>query len=265
MEYISLKDFLIRIFFILLCCFMMNRLFFFSPGIAESTTAYILYPLIKIQKVCTDYMAARIAKKSHIAELENNVATLKLCNEDLQAKIIALESTLDFKKCSQEIRDFEQKYDFSQKKIAQVLMRSFDDAGHFYWVDAGSCAGIRPNMIAIYKNNIVGRVIDVNPVYSKIALVTDKRCKIAAMCLRSKVVGIYQGKNDFVASLEFVPHYENLIMHDLVMSTGQGLMYPQGFALGKVVHFEVEDVEYNIAVESLVDLRTIEYVYLIAM
>ncbi|MBP6869605.1 rod shape-determining protein MreC [Candidatus Babeliales bacterium] len=265
MEQVGLKDWLIRLFFLFLFAFMINRLFFFSPGVAEVTTSYLLYPLIKVQKVFTDPIHAHFTKKSDIALLQNDVALLQERNEELQAKIIALESIVDFQVRSEEVRNFEQKYDFSQQKIAQVLMRSFDDVGHFYWVDAGSKQGICVNMIAIYKNNIVGRVIYVDPFYSKIALVTDKRCKIAVSCVRTKTVGIYEGDNNFFGKLEFVPHYQILQQDDLLMSTGQGLVYPQGFAVGSIKNFEVQDVAYKVAVEPLVDLQKIEFIYLVSI
>ncbi|MBV8661178.1 MAG: rod shape-determining protein MreC [Candidatus Dependentiae bacterium] len=263
MEQVSLKDWLIRIFFLLLCGFMINRLFFFSPGMAETTSSYLLYPVIKIQKIFTDPLHAYTSKKSDIAILQQDIQLLQEKNEDLQAKIIAMSSIIDFENGSKEIREFAQKYDFSQQKLVQVLMRSFDDRGHFFWIDAGSNQGINLNMIAVYKNNIIGRVIYVDSFYSKIALITDKKCKIAVHCGNTKSIGIYEGNNSFHPTLEFVPHYEKLEVGDLLISTGQGLVYPQGFSVGSIKSFEVQDVAYKVIVEPLIDLQNLQYIYLI--
>lgn len=262
-EPIGLKEWLLRLFFLLLCGFMINRLFFFSPGIAEVTISYVLYPVITVQKFFTDPIHAYVSKKHDIVALHKNIALLQEANEALQAKIIILESSIDFETRSQQVRAFEEKYDFSQQKMVQILMRSFDDTGHFFWVDAGENHGINLNMIAIYKNNIVGRVIHVDPLYSKIAIITDKRCKIAVSCAQTKTVGIYEGNNSLEPTLEFVPHYEKLMQDDLLISTGQGLVYPQGFAVGKIKNFEVQDVAYKVVVEPLIDLQQIGFVYLI--
>ncbi len=264
MEQLALKDWLIRFFFLFLCSFMINRLFFFSPGMAEVTTSYLLHPVIKAQKVFTDPIYEHVSKKTDIASLHQDIAVLQNINADLQAKIIELASTIDFENRSQETRDFVEKYDFTEKKLVQVLMRSFDDTGHFYWVDAGADHGINLNMIAMYKNNIVGRVIHVDPLYSKIALITDRRCKIAVSCAQTKTIGIYEGNNSFTPTLEFVPHYAKLEVDDILISTGQGLVYPQGFAVGMIKSFEVQDVAYKVVVQPLIDLQTIEFVYLIA-
>lgn len=264
MEQVALRDWLIRLFFLLLCGFMMNRLFFFSPGMAEVTTSYLLHPIIKIQKFFTDPLYAYLSKKNDIVALHKDIIALQENNEDLQARVIELLATIDFENRSQEVRDFQKKYDFSQQKLVQILMKSFDDAGHFYWVDAGANQGINVNMIAMYKNNIVGRVIYVDPLYSKVALITDKRCKVAVSCANTKTVGVYEGNNSIEPTLEFVPHYEKLQVDDLLISTGQGLVYPQGFAIGSIKSFEVQDVAYKVVVQPLVDLQAIEFVYLIA-
>lgn len=265
MEQVSLKDWLIRIFFLLLCGFMINRLFFFSPGMAELTTSYLLYPVIKIQKKLTDPIHVYVSTKSDVAILHKDIEDLQEKNEDLQAKVIAMSSTINFENGSKEIREFAQKYDFSQQKLVQVLMRSFDDAGHFFWIDAGSNQGVNLNMIAVYKNNIIGRVIYVDPFYSKIGLITDKKCKIAVHCANTKTVGIYEGNNSCDPTLEFVPHYEKLEVGDILISTGQGLVYPQGFAVGSIKSFEVQDVAYKVIVEPLIDLQKLKFVYLVAM
>jgi len=261
----GLKDWLVGFFMILLFSFMINRLFFFSPGAAEVTSSYILYPAIKIQKFFTDPIARYFAKKTDVNTLQEKISNLSIENQDLQATVISLKATINFESATQEIRDYKQKYDFSNQKIVQVLMRSFDDSGHFFWVDAGSNKGVSINMIAIYKNSIIGRVIQVNSLYSKIALITDKRSKIAVSCTQTKSVGIYEGHNNFEPTLEFVPHYKTLEENDLVISTGQGLVYPSGFAVGKIKRFEIQDVAYQAIIEPLINLDHLEFCYLVSL
>jgi rod shape-determining protein MreC len=263
MEQVGLQKWLMTIFLLIIFSFMINRVFFFSPGAAEVTTSYILYPFLQVQKSITDPIVAWYQKKNDIAQLQKDCQLLRQKNEDLQSEMIAMESTLYFALASQEVREYKEKYTYESAKLVQVLMRSFDHVGHFFWINAGARDGVTCNMIALYKNNIVGRVIHVDRFYSKIALITDKRCKIAAMCLQTKVVGIYEGHNNFEPTLEFIPHYESLQLEDTVLATGDGLLYPQGFIIGKVASFQIHDVAYKIFVQPLIDLQQIEYVYLV--
>jgi len=265
MTEMSLKDWCIRLFLILLFCFMINRLFFFSPGMAEVSSSYLLYPILKIQKIFIDPISRCFSKKSDITALLYDINVLQEAHDNLQAQVIMLENIIKLEEASHEVRDFAKIYDFSQQQLVQVLLRSFDDLGHFYWVNAGAHKGISCNMIAIYKNNIIGRVIHVDALYSKIALITDRHCKIASSCVNTKTIGIYEGNNSFAPTLNFVPHYESLQLDDLVISTGQGLVYPQGFAVGKIQSFQVQDVAYKVIIQPLVDLKTIDFIYLIAV
>ena len=262
---LELQQVLVTGFMIIFFCFIMNRTFFFSQGAAESTSSYILYPIIKIEKFFLDPIARYFSRQSDMATLEKNVEQLQQVNETLQAKIIALESILDFKNGSAQLYEYAQRYTFDEQKLVQVLMRSLDDVGHIFWVDAGSRHGVTLNMIAVYKNSIVGRVIHVDPSMSKIALITDKRSKIAVCTQTTKAVGILQGNNSDTPTLEFVPHYETLKIDDLVLSTGQGLVYPEGFAVGKIQDFFIDDVAYHIQVAPLLDFKTVQYLYLVAI
>ncbi|MGZ6254360.1 MAG: rod shape-determining protein MreC, partial [Candidatus Chromulinivorax sp.] len=231
MEEVSLKVLMIRLFFVFLVLFMINRLFFFSPGMAEKTTSYILYPFLRLQKICTEPYKSYQAKKNDIVALQKKLHNLEEENNKLTARIVELYGVIDYEHRSEQVRQFEKKYNFAEQKLVQILMRSMDEAGQYIWVDAGADQGIHVNMIAMYQNNIVGRVIHVDSLYSKVALITDKRCKIAVSCAKTKSVGIYEGHNHQEPTLEFVAHYEKLEVGDIVISTGQGLVYPQGFAV----------------------------------
>jgi len=262
---LSLKELLIRFFMILLSFFIMNRIFFFSQGAIESTSSYLLYPIIKTEKFFIDPVFQYFKRQSNIVTLQKENENLQESNQRLQAEIIRLESLLDFKNLSADLSDYAVKYDFSSQKLVQILMRSFDDAGHFFWVDSGSNHGIAINMIAVCHNNIVGRVIHVDPLISKIALITDQHSKIAVTSLHTKSAGIVCGHNNFIPTLEFIPHYETVEHNDMVISSGQGLVYPQGFAVGQIADFFIYDTAYHININLLVDLQTIQHLYLVCM
>ena len=55
----------------------------------------------------------KVTIKSNIAVLDQEIDSLKAVNEDLQAKIIELESISDLEQRSQEVRDFADQYNWS--------------------------------------------------------------------------------------------------------------------------------------------------------
>ena len=259
----ELRVWVISFFFVLLSLFMMHRIFFFSEGAIERSSSYLLYPFLKAQKIITDPIHNYLSNRKKHHDIIQKINILEHENELLYSKLIENESIRDFQEQTQEIRDFAQRYHYSHKKLAKILLRSFDDVGHFCWVGAGSKHGIVQNMIAIYKNNIVGRVVQVNPLYSKIIFITDKRCKIAVACSKTKSAGIYHGNDSFFPTLEFIPHYKKLVEEDLVLSTGQGLVFPQGFSVGKIKSFAVDGATYKAIIQPLIDFEQLDYLYLI--
>jgi rod shape-determining protein MreC len=132
------------------------------------------------------------------------------------------------------------------------------------FIDRGASKGVQPNMVALYKNCLIGRVSEVYPSYSKVLLITDKTCKIAALCGTTKSSGIHEGlnKKDY-CTLNYVSHLCTLEEGELVISSGEGLVFPQGFGLGKIKSFTRKGLFYDVVIEPLVDLKNIEYVYII--
>ena len=66
-------------------------------------------------------------------------------------------------------------------------------------------------MIAVFKDCLVGRVVEVYPYYSKVILITDPTCKVAAICTSTNVKGIHEGMLSLTTTkLSFVNHLEEV-------------------------------------------------------
>jgi rod shape-determining protein MreC len=153
----------------------------------------------------------------------------------------------------------------SRGSIAQVLARHFSSSNQFFLVDAGSSHGIKKDMVALYCNAIVGRVAEVYPWYCKVCLITDVDCKVAAVCLKKKASGIHEGINDESQSImRYVSHLELVTIGDDVFSSGEGLVFPKGFALGKVVFADKGELFYAITIRPSLDFQTLRYCTLVA-
>lgn len=255
----------VRIFLVCFLVFMVNRLFFFSSPVAESTLSYVLYPCIKLQHYILRPIASYITKHRNMKDLHQQYVQLLEENDVLHGQITSLLAQKEFQQQTEEVRRFAKRYKYQDKLLVKVLQRNFDDRGHFYFIDAGLKDGVFKNMVAVYKNNIVGRVVEVMPLYSKVVLVTDEQCKIAVFCKKAKAAGIYQGHNTFDPTVQFVPHYHILTVGDAIITSGQGLIFPEGFCLGKVKDLRIEGVSYTITVQPFIDLKKLDYMYLITL
>ena len=118
-------------------------------------------------------------------------------------------------------------------------------------------------MVAIYKFQLLGRVCEVFPWYSKISLITDSQSKVSAYINSNNACGIVEGTNFFnKCYLRYISHLAKIKNNDFVFSNGEGLIFPEGFCLGKIVHFKTKDVCHDIEIEPLVDFSSLEMCHL---
>lgn len=193
------------------------------------------------------------------------IADIIAQKEDILQELIMLKSASRFYEETAELIEFKNRYQQSPQALAQIILKNFSDGGHFFLIDKGSSAGVCVDMIAVYKNCLVGRVIEVYPYYSKLALITDKSCRVAAYCPTTGVCGIHEGvNNELVTSLEHVSHLQPIHNNDLVISSGDGMIFPRGFGLGTVQYHEIKEGLYHIVrLKPLLDFRALLYCYIV--
>ena len=201
---------------------------------------------------------------------QNKQLLLKRCdlleaeNHNLQEKLVALESEQIFKEEIQELHEYRMRYEHEASQLARVLLRHFDKEEHFLIIDQGLSHGIHLDDPVVYKNFLVGKVSDVHDAYSKVLLVTDTKCHVAVICAETKTPGIYQGLCDLDNGLiQHISHMQPLQTGDLILSAGEGLVFPYGFGVGTLVSFEQKGVQYYVNVKPLVDFKTLKYCYVL--
>lgn len=149
-------------------------------------------------------------------------------------------------------------------QIVHVVLKHVDTDGHYFLINSGAQQGVTTNMIAMINNHLVGRVSEVYPAYAKVQLITDKTLKVAACCAQTKAYGIYTGLGQSKhAILNFVDHLQEVTMGDMVLSSGTGLLYPAGLCLGVITNIVKKDINYEIAVQPLIDFEHLEYFFLL--
>ena len=195
--------------------------------------------------------------------MHSELNDLKVENEKLTSENIELKGSLSYCDEILEVVKIKKRYDNKDASLAQVISSVISQQEQVLFVGLGSRSGIEKNMVSVYKNCIVGRVAEVYPFYSKVLCITDSRCKVSSRCLKTKSKGICVGKNSSeVLSLNFVEHFNKLKKGDILISDGNGLIFPKGFGLGKIDSFEKNGLVYSVDVKPIIDISSISYCYL---
>ena len=243
--------------------FIINRVFFYSPSAIETTASYVLYPFLRTYECAISPFAAWCQHKNTVYALQAQIKDLQIKSDELQEENIVLQASALLYQDIAEMIDFRKRYDVRDLILGHILLKNFQAQEHYMLVNRGSRDQVHINMVAVCNNCLIGRVVEVYPWYCKILLITDQWNKIAAITGSTKVKGIYEGRNSENAFLNYVQHFTTPQLDELVFSTGEGLIYPQGFCLGKISQIVQGDIYHAVSITPIIDFSKIEYVYII--
>lgn len=256
------KALLVGIFFII-------SPFFYYTGISTfiaQGTAVIAYPFIRTAAAISQASQAFLSHWQSYDNLLNAYQLLIKKYEALLERQTIHLGTAFYEEKTRELRDFKERYNLPNAQIGSILAKTLTSQEQTMLVNVGSKNGIKQDMIALYKLQIIGRVTEVYPSYCKILLISDTRSKIAATSNTTQAKGIIEGKNNATQySFSLVSHLVTLLHQDFILSTGEGLIFPEGFCLGQIKNFTKApgDLFYTINVEPLVDIASLSYCLLI--
>lgn len=222
----------------------------------------MMYPFLKVQTTVSKSIQYQTEHKKLVEELHQEINTLNIQKELLKQRIAQLEAQQIFISQTRELVEFNDRFDLGKMSLSRVLLQYNTAQEDVLFIDGGKNRNYQKDDIVIYKNALVGRIIEVYPWYSKVAAITDQRCKISSV-IGVDAYGISLGKNNNVLELNFIPHYKVVHVGDLVISSGHGLLFPQGFVVGVVESIKTDLVSHYIKLQTYFDYSKIEYVHVI--
>lgn len=226
--------------------------------VANHTGALVLYPVLHLQQSINEWWRQKEAEQESIVVLKKRVQALECEKRQLLQELIALYAAHHHATITDSLKHFKDRVAAHNGVIGRVLVTHVDEHEHFLLVEGGQQCAITTEMIALVDGHLIGRVMAVYPYYCKVVLITDKRINIAARCAQTGATGIYHGTNQGpLARLSFVDHLQKVVVGDTILSSGEGLVYPEGLCLGIIATCTKSAVEYDITVKPRIDLHRI--------
>jgi len=253
---------IVMIVILVVALLILSRVLMVRSSLLDRLAVCAAYPLLLVQDAVIAPVAAWRERKAIVQDLVGLVRQYKQEASDLRAENLALKGTQVHAAETAELVNFLQRYQKADKLIAQIVLKHFSPTEHFFLLDAGLNRGVKMDMIAVYENCLLGRVTEVHPSYAKVTLVTDELSKIPVLCMNTRSHGIHEGTHNVNETrLAFVSHLQQLMPGDLLLTSGDGLIYPQGFAVGTIESFRLNELglSYVVAVKPLVDFSAIKY------
>ena len=128
-------------------------------------------------------------------------------------------------------------------------------------INKGSNVGIKLGMPVLNKGNLVGRIVEVNYISSRILLLNDLNSKIPAVISPSGEQAILSGIGQKNPTLEYLPDgFQNVDDLTVYTSGKDGVLFP-GISIGKIIRDEDDESdEGRIRVKLFSDPTQVLYV-----
>jgi rod shape-determining protein MreC len=105
-------------------------------------------------------------------------------------------------------------------------------------VDKGTGDGLRPDQAVISPAGVVGRVIMPSARAAKVQLLIDRNASAGALVERSRAQGVVLGDGGDRLHMEYVSSTADVVVGDLVVTSGIEGIYPKGFVIGQIESIE---------------------------
>ena len=131
-------------------------------------------------------------------------------------------------------------------------------------IDKGSNDGLRPDMAVISSNGVVGRVVVPSARAAKVQLLIDRNAAAGALIERSRAQGVVLGAGDGGLLMEYVSEVADVVVGDVVVTSGIDGIFPKGLVIGRVENIEKSGGAYRrIVVRPAADASALEEVLVV--
>ncbi len=253
------KNKILKIFVILIFIFFAYKIIIHKKSGLENIAANITHPFIVSANKIVQPIKKFLNKKRDLKKLlqENNL--LKERNEAFLLENVELKASINYSNQNQELLDFKKRYELDNFIYADIILKKISKYEHYFLINKGTLHGLEKDMIVLYKFQVIGKITESYRWHSKVTLITDPNSKISCYANTSQATGIVTGiGNTKSLDFNFVSHLDKLQEEDLVISSGKGMVYPEGYCLGKITNTEKHDLYYKIKIEPLVKLEVLE-------
>ncbi|MFA6391373.1 MAG: rod shape-determining protein MreC [Patescibacteria group bacterium] len=263
------KIFNIRInIFILIAVAIVLLVFLHSVGILRPVENAIFYVLRPLEKTAYNaglrFFASENIKSieqlgSNNQQLQNKLSDSLIENARLHSLIIKSEML------QQEI-EYLKKNDH-KFSVAQIIGKSPHQGTQIYILDRGSNDNISIGMPVVYKDGIlVGKIIEVGDISSKMLLITDSNSIIGGYVQNStNSPGVVVGKLGLSLEMQLIPQSEIVEVDQIVVTSGIEENIPEGLVVGQVSSIvnKTEELFQTATIQSPTTLDRLQIVSII--
>ena len=250
---------LFSILFLIAGTFNLNSVDFVKKIIKEIvyTSSFVASMPENLAKTAYKGISSHFYYYDNYLMMENELSILK--SKDLNNEIINLEN-IKYKKL---IDDYFIK---DNETFAKVLIDKQSPFLRSVIINKGSKNNIKLGMIALDQNYLVGKVVEVNYLTSRVLLVSDINSKIPVSLQPGDIQAIMSGRSKTQGILQYVKNKSlaNQVGMFDVITSGAGGVFISGIPIGKIKNNKGVSDNTNKLVDFYKDFSQLKYVKIVS-
>jgi len=220
-------------------------------------------------------VSGTVDEASHFVSTIQRVRDLANQNADYQDQLDQMQSQLaQMRELEVENADLRNLLGMTQRTgpgqliAVQVIARDDTPYVQAITIDKGTNDGVKQDAVVITHKGLVGRVERVNPTSSKVRLINDLNSSVSVrLQTESRTTGVLRGQSQGnLMVIAYIPQTDVVSPGDVVLTSGLGEVYPEGYVIGKVARVERKDADpfQAAVVEPAVQMDKLERLYVLA-
>ncbi|QYK01802.1 rod shape-determining protein MreC [Shewanella psychrotolerans] len=154
----------------------------------------------------------------------------------------------------------------AKKVVAEVMEVASDPFRHYVVLNHGARSGVYVGQPVVDAQGVVGQVVEISELTSRVLLISDVTHAIPVRVTRNDVRLIAQGTGELdELELRHVAKSTDLRVGDLLVSSGLGKRFPEGYPVARILGVEKDDGQSyaTVIAQPLAALDRIRYLLLI--
>lgn len=238
-----------------------------NPTLLENAFSFVIVP---VQKFNTNAVSWLEDKSDYF----KNIQYLQDENHELKEKILLQDAQLSRLKYLENENDkltsllqMNNKLKSFNTVGARIIAKDIGNWYDIFTIDKGTNDGIKPNMVVICGEGLVGRIKECGYNYSKVVSIIDDTDAVSSKCLRTDDLGYISGDlaNKGLCVMNYIDLSAEIIVGDEIITSHLSEVFPQGITIGyvKEIHTDSNALNKYAEITPAVDFKHLENVLII--
>jgi len=153
-----------------------------------------------------------------------------------------------------------------KKAVAEVMAIDNNPYSHQIVINKGSLHGVFEGQAVLDEQGVVGQILHVGPTNSRVLLISDITHAIPTRNLKNNVQLMVSGTGSIAElTMEHVAHSTEVEEGDIMMSSGLGGVFPQGYPVARVTRVIRDESRpfANVKARPIAQLDRLKYLLLL--